>query len=477
MTLTQGQRYARTGLLAIEPHAFLELFFAPATRGLQCMQGVDVIDVVGPIEQFYSPCFDSYEAIRARMQAACESQQSKAIVMRFSSPGGDVLGCFETAQALRDMAAAAQKPLYAYVEKATSAAYALASAASYIACSSVSLVGNIGVINRREDISVANAARGLRIEFITSGSRKAYGNPDLPLSPEELESTQQIVDQTAQVFFDFVSRMRGLSAEQIKGFEAGIFVGESAVSNRLADGVQSFEQLIARAASGEIGAMMGSPYEKARAALQEGAKGDDANAIACKRALAAMGGDEESEDDKPADDKKSEEKKPEAASSGGGSSAESTEEKKKDESAALAAAAAALPVDASGRDIALKALAEVHTMKVEQQNRELRAERAQLLASRPDFSPELRAILESADMDTVRKTVATLPKSHAAGQPLMASTEQVGGTRGATHGSPSPTTNLDLDAAMGIADFTMGVTRKGNAQIFGPLAKPNGGAK
>jgi len=287
-----------------------------------------------------------------------------------------------------------------------------------------------------------------------------------------------IVDQTAQVFFDFVSRMRGVSAEQLKAFEAGIFVGESAVSNGLADGVQSFEQVLARAASGELGAMMGSPFEKARAALQEGAKGDDANAIACKRALAAMGGDDDEEKPDGEGEKKPDEEKKPAASASATTSAEAPEEKKKDDAAALAAAAAALPVDASGRDIALRALAEVHTMKVEHQNRALKAERAELLAARADFSPEMRAVLETADIETVRKMVATLPKAHTPGKPLRAGTEQVSGMRGEGQGTPDPASAFNLDAAMGIGDFTMGVVRRGNAQIFGPVAKPtNGGAK
>lgn len=462
------QRYQRSGLLAIEPHAFLELFFAPSTRGVQCLNGVDVIDVIGPIEQFRSPLFDSYEDIRARVAIACESP-SKAIALRMSSPGGDVLGMLETAQAIRDACAAANKPLYAYVDKATSAAYALACAASNITCSSVALVGNIGVINRREDVSLQNAARGLHIQFTTSGTRKAFGNPELPLTTDELESTQGIVDQTAQVFFDFVSRMRGIPADQIKALEAGIFVGESAVTNRLADQVGTFENLIARAASGEIGANMASAYDKARAALQEAAKGDDANAAAAKRALAAMaeggGGDEE----KPAEDEKPAEEKPagdKAADESEDEKAEAADDDKSKKPAALAAT----------HQLAVQALAEVHSLKVREANREAAAERTQLLASRPDFSTEMRAVLATADMATVRKMVADLPKATASGGGLRASTEQVSGTRGENQGSqdytPNPHAGIDLDAAMGVNTAYVGVTKRGNSQIFGPQPKP-----
>jgi ClpP class serine protease len=477
------QRYQRTGLLAIEPHAFLELFLGAAARGNELSGSVAIVDVAGPLSGPGEGCWDSYTAIRARMQAACASDAT-AIVLRVNSPGGDVAGCVDTAFALAAQASAAGKPLYAYVDaKACSAAYVLACAARSISVSSCALIGSIGVLSRREDFSAMNSARGIRVELITSGARKSDGSPDVPIGPEETVATQAVVDTTAAVLFGAVVSMRpNLTVEQIAAMQAAIFVGESAVSNGLADAVEPFESLLARIEQGE--SLMASAYEKALGALQEASKGKDANASAAKRALAALtaGEDAGDEDKDPPADAPPAEDKPAAASD---SDAPADDEKKPKPAAAAAASDA--PAQASASALALKALAEVHTMRTERANEKLAAERATLLASRPDFSAELCAILQTADMPTVRKTVDTLPRP--AGTPNVLPLAAVSGTRGETQGAgeqPAHSHTAGMDRAMGLTTVRLGVERRGSSLVFGvqetvtkdkPAVPAAGGAK
>ena len=471
--------YASHKPLAIDPQAFLDFFMVPESRENEERGGVVIVDISGPLDQYDCGWCDSYESIRTRVQLACDSAAT-AIVLRVDSPGGDAAGCFSTAREVRAMCAAAGKPLWAYVEKACSAAYAFASAASHVCLSDTGIVGSIGVISARPDVSAMNAAMGLRMAFITSGARKADGNPDVPLSDAEMKATQEVVDSMAEVFFNLVAECRNTTPEAIAALQAGVFHGAAAIRAGLADDVMSFETMLAAIASG--GKPM-SAYDKARAALEEAAAGDDANAEAAKRALAAMdpvtepdGDEPPAEDDKP---KKKDGDEPGATSA---SDEPSTDDDDKPKGSTTASS-----------DVALEALAELHRLKATREQEAIKAERRALLDTRPDFSPDLRAVLQTAPIDRVRKLVKELPKARVA---KPAATAHVAGTRGMTQGgtpqggpdttpeAAPPSALTEMQRAMGMTTSELGCRREGTRLVFGIVERPyaaaaaqQGGAK
>lgn len=463
------RRYERSGLLAIEPKAFFDLFMAYSSpRENEDLADTCVVDICGPLDQHDDGWCDSYDSIRERMNAACAGG-ARQIVMRLDSPGGDVAGCFETARELRRVCAAAGKPLVAYVDRACSAAYALASAAGRIFIGETGIAGSIGVLSTRPDYSAMNAARGLRLGFIVSGSHKLDGNPDAPLTEAEIKETQRHVDAMAAKFFALVADTRPVDAAAIEALEARTFYGEAAIKAGLADEVQTFDNMLALLAGG--GMNMKTPYEDARAKLEEAAKGDDANAAAAKRALAAM------EEPKPADDEEpaaaGDDDEP-AAEGVAEPPADDDEEKKKKDAEASAATAAA-----QGGNVALRALAEAHQLRAEYAADKVAAERKQLVASRKDFTKEMRGELLKATtpIKVVRDMVKNLPRG-----PLpmptpvaKASAATPLATRGATQGGTSPTETSEkqeLDRRMGLTKTEFGCRTVGNALEFGVMDKP-----
>jgi ClpP class serine protease len=473
----EPQAYKRTGLLAVHPQAFLELFMVPESRENEERDGVVIVDICGPLTQHDDGWCDSYEAIKGRVQAACESAAT-AIVLRVDSPGGDVAGCFDTARAIRAMCEAAEKPLWAYADKACSAGYALAAAANRVCVAATSIVGSVGVVNAREDISAMLAARGIRVSFIASGARKADGNPEAPLTEGELKATQALIDSMAGVFFELIAELRGVPAASVEALQAGVFHGDAAVKARLADAVVSFDEMLAAVASGK-GLVMSSSYEKAKAALEEAAAGDDANAAAAKRALAAMEEPktEPDGDEPPKDDKKD---------SAEGEPAKTDDDKDDDKPPAAAATGKAA---ASTADIALQALTEVNQLKAQLKSEKLKTERDALLASRPDIPADLLPVLRAASLSTVRDYIAGLPKASAAKSAAKpAATAVVAATRGAGQGGPDVTPPAapidDMDRAMGMTTLKLGARRDGNVMVFGMTEVPThdtaartGGAK
>ncbi len=464
--------YERRGILAIWPDALAEMFGSSAPENVESGDAV-IVDIRGPLEQHAHPCFDSFEAITARVAAACGSS-ARAVVLRFDSPGGEVSGCFECARALRAMCTAAGKQMHAYVEgDCCSAAYALASQCDTITLSETSLVGSIGIFFCREDITAANAARGLRVAVITSGARKADGHPMAPLTDAEVAATQTIVDSMAGVFFELVASgraARGLTAESVSQLEAKVFHGASAVVTGLADQLGALTTVLATIASPVIAtkgmtamAADKSPYETARAALEEAAKGEDANAAAAKRALAALDmqpeGDEPKKKDAPAGDD-------DAAAAAAAAGDDDDDEAK--------AAAAAEPPDgddppkkegraAAAYRIALAAQKQTEALRAELAKRDVAAERVKLIASRPDLTAEMRSLLERAPMTLVREHIAAMPKlTGTLGNNPLAASAGVGGTRGESQGSGEvshlpPGEKQALDARMGLLGSATGV--------------------
>lgn len=491
----QMQRYERTGLLCVDPRAFFELFAVPTKpREVAITNGVAVIDVSGPLVQREEHWSDSYESIRGRVKSALESPEARAVLLRIDSPGGDASGCFETARAIRADCAAARKPLLAYIDRACSAAYGLASAANLIGIGETCQAGSIGVIATRPDCTLANMMRGLRMAFVTSGQRKLDGNPDAPLTEAELAATQAHVDELAQVFFALVSEHRPLTTDAVAAFDGALFYGASAVSAGLADQLITFDELLAQAAKGEVmstptlqqnvtrpEAKGGSEYDSVRTALAKLAKGKDANAAAARKALAALGAAEGDETPPPPDDEEDpmpdeaaedEAETPAAVGDGKGEPAAASGSEAPD--AAGGGDVPASQTSAIANDPNVKALmAKMQRLEAaEAAGREARTRR-KLLAQRPDFSPEIVALLKNAPIATLREAVEKLPKGkvQAKREPITTVSAARGGEAieaPAAGGRTRYSADADaLDRAFGFTTSKLGSKREGSTMYFG----------
>jgi ClpP class serine protease len=396
----------------------MEFDAVDATRGFETCGTTAVVTITGPIAHTVSDdCdWDTYEAIKGRVGAALKSSAT-SVVLRINSPGGDALGCFEAAREIRAMASAARKPLYAYADGSiASAAYALASAATKIYAPPAGFVGSIGVMRALVDTTALDRAMGLNFVLVASGARKLDGNPHIAVSDSAIADTQSQVDSLAELFFALVSEMRGVPADHIRDLQAAMFHGEKAVSAKLADGVTTFNELLAMVAGGQTKALAGSSaesgmnYKELRAAFEKMAEGDGEDADKAKKALAAMDNEEPAKAEAP----------PPAP------------EKKKDEEPAKAEAPPPAPEKKKDEEEGAKALvsltARMHAMEAERAQEKEQVEREKLFAQRPDFSAETKATLAKAPITMLREAVAKWPRI--AGGPAAAAT--VTGTRGAS---------------------------------------------
>ena len=187
----------------------------------------------------------SYGEIAAMLDAALADPQVSGILLDIDSPGGEASGSFELARRVRE--AAAVKPVWAVANDAAySAAYAIAASAQRLFVTETGGVGSIGVIALHVDQSVKDAKDGYHYTAITAGAHKNDYSPHEPLSDAAKTELQGEVDRLYAIFTEHVAVMRGLDLDAVRATEAGLFFGSSAMTQGLADGVQTLEATLSQ---------------------------------------------------------------------------------------------------------------------------------------------------------------------------------------------------------------------------------------
>jgi signal peptide peptidase SppA len=211
--------------------------------------GVAVIEVSGSLVNRASGMdaqsgLTSYEQLGNEILDAATDPQVRGILLRFDSYGGEANGAWDVASLIEE--AARMKPVWASVDDwALSAGYLLASATDRIWVTRTGGVGSVGIIAMHLDQSGFDAANGLRYTTIFAGDRKNDFNPHEPLSTEARDVLVAEVNRLYGMFVDAVARRRSLSADDVRGTEAGILYGEDGVARGFADRVGAFRDALA----------------------------------------------------------------------------------------------------------------------------------------------------------------------------------------------------------------------------------------
>jgi ClpP class serine protease len=246
---TRGELFEDVKRRALEARGGEPLANAHSTT---TRKGVAVIPIAGPLMRHANMLTEisgatSYGAVRKDLQLAMDDPKVRSILLRIDSPGGEVTGVSEMAQAIHE--ADKTKPIKAYVEgSANSAAYWLASATREIVAAPTASLGSIGVLMAVLD----GKAEDGRITFVSSQSPNK--RPDLQ-SDEGRAQYQRLADDTADVFISDVARFRGVSREVVldRYGAGGTMIGARAIAAGLADRIGSFESVLAELATREEG--------------------------------------------------------------------------------------------------------------------------------------------------------------------------------------------------------------------------------
>lgn len=190
----------------------------------------------------------SSEIARRSLMAALSDSSVHSIILSIDSPGGTVDGT----QTLGDTVFEARgaKPIVTLGGgMIASAAYWIGSAASaaYIA-EDTSTVGSIGVVTAHQDVSGAEAAKGVKTTEISAGKYKRIASAYGPLSDEGRQSIQDRLDYMYSLFVGAVARNRGVDASVVleNMADGRVFIGNQAIEAGMVDGVMSLDALVAK---------------------------------------------------------------------------------------------------------------------------------------------------------------------------------------------------------------------------------------
>lgn len=181
---------------------------------------------------------NSVSEIKAQLQFAANDPQVKALVLRISSPGGEVTACDMLHHEVKRVREKYKLPVVACVmDQGVSGGYYIACAADHIFAHPTSVVGSVGVVLHSFDISELMEKVGVVVNPIKSTTMKDLNSMFRPKTAEERKILHRLVDDMYQRFIDVVAEGRAnLNREQVVELADGRVVsGSEAAESGLVD--------------------------------------------------------------------------------------------------------------------------------------------------------------------------------------------------------------------------------------------------
>jgi protease-4 len=195
------------------------------------------------------------EKFKEAMNQANRDGSVKAILIEINSPGGSVVASDEIARAVKE----SEKPVVAWLgEIAASGGYYVASAADYIVADKASITGSIGVISIFPEYSKLLEKIGVNFTVVKGGEFKDFSTGYRPMTEEEREMLEGLVQEIYGQFLNEVADNRNLSVDYVRSVAEGkIYTGTKARDLKLVDDVGGRDYAIKKAA--ELGGIEGEP--------------------------------------------------------------------------------------------------------------------------------------------------------------------------------------------------------------------------
>jgi len=152
--------------------------------------------------------------------------------VKLNTPGGEIV----PSEDIRLAAERFDGPTVAYAtDVCASGGYDIASGCDELWARSGSIVGSIGVVGSRVNVSDLADELGVSYEQFTAGEFKDAGVPLKDISEDEREYLQGIVDDYYDDFVETVAEGRDMDPETVRDTEARIYLGETAADLGLVD--------------------------------------------------------------------------------------------------------------------------------------------------------------------------------------------------------------------------------------------------
>lgn len=177
------------------------------------------------------------EKLREILARAEKDKDIKALLLRINSPGGTVTASDIMYHELKAYKEKNKIKVYvSIVDLAASGGYYIAVAGDRIVAHPTSLIGSIGVIALKLDLTGLLEKVGVGWEVIKSAEKKDFLSPLRPLTDEERKLFQETINSFHRRFVDTVAGNRPLDFNRASALADGrVFTASQALENGLID--------------------------------------------------------------------------------------------------------------------------------------------------------------------------------------------------------------------------------------------------
>lgn len=185
--------------------------------------------------------------VREELKKAAADKRIKGLIIRINSPGGTATASDIIYREVNKFKETNEMPVIACImELAASGAYYVAMSADTIIAHPTSVTGSIGVIALKLNIQGLMEKIGIENETLTAGDKKDLVSPLRPMTKEEKEIIQSMLNNLHERFIGVVAKGRKeLTLEKIKMLADGrIFVAEKACEEKLVDEIGYLDDAI-----------------------------------------------------------------------------------------------------------------------------------------------------------------------------------------------------------------------------------------
>lgn len=153
--------------------------------------------------------------VREAIQKAYEDERLSGLILRVNSPGGTISGSDYYYKLLREVKNERKIPVYVSMGGiAASGGYYVSMVADKVFAERSTLTGSIGVIAMMFDASDLCQKLGVKSNYIVSGKNKGMGDMTKPMSAEEREIWQGLINESYEQFLSVVREGRSCFANE-----------------------------------------------------------------------------------------------------------------------------------------------------------------------------------------------------------------------------------------------------------------------
>ena len=190
------------------------------------------------------------EELMKEFQAARKDPQAKAILVRINSPGGSTGATQEISEEMDKIRSSGKPIIISMGDMCASAGYWLASKGNYIFASPATITGSIGVYMDYTNVESLMDKLGVKNEKIKSGAHKDILSMYRPMTEDEKEMVQTMVNDIYNQFVQTVADGRKMDEARVRRIADGrILTGKQAQDLGLVDAMGNYYDALSYAAS------------------------------------------------------------------------------------------------------------------------------------------------------------------------------------------------------------------------------------